>query len=273
MNIYKEIYDSLKKAIKDNYEIDDLSDFVITDASFLLDCFKHIKFDEKKVLGIFCQMYCDSQMGFYSVPYVHRANATEPYYPEVKMLKPRRQVKETFLQKIGLSSSGKWLDAEYSVSEEYSPKKIIVNTLNSQQAKSVNLPSHYITGHWTEECAWEVFLLDNLKYFLPSFGSGAYMHRELICSLEDLLELPQQVQDGVLLSDAHLLPHFVYGQNMVKVVVHYFSKWKGLVKWTIPYVTADEIISTRNTICCYNKTILPAEKEEVIVKYDCGTRY
>jgi len=272
MTYFENVYKSLLLTIKNNYEIDDLSDYVLVDASFLLEPFSYIRFDEKKTLGVFTQMYCDSQMGFFSVPYVHRANASDDYFPKYKMLKPRRQAKETIWQKLGLSSSGKWLDAEYSVSEEYSPKKIITRTLHSQQAKSVPLPSHYITGIWTKECAWEVFLLDNMKYFLPCFGSGAYMYRKLICSLEDLLNLPEQIKSNILLSDDSLLPHFEYSNSMVRIVVHYFNQWEGLVRWSVPYCTVDEI-SSPDTVCCYNKLIMPGEKKDIVVKYDCGTRF
>lgn len=271
-NKFAQVYTSLLKTIKDNYEIDELDDYNIIDASFLLEAFPHLNFDKKKVLGVFRQMYCDSQMGFYSVPYFHRATAEEEYFPEVKMLKPRRQAKETFWQKIGFSSSGKWLDAEYSVSEDYTPKKLIYETLNSQQAKSVDLPSQSITSNWNDICAWEVFLLDNLKYFLPAFGSGLYMYRELICSSERLLKLPQEVRDNILLSDEGLLPHFEYSNGMVRIIVHYFNKWEGLVKWTVPYCTVDDI-ATPDSLCCYNKLIMPGETKEVIVRYDCGTRY
>lgn len=159
MSYFENVYKSLLQSIKDNYEIDDISDYIVIDASFLLDSFCHIKLESKKCLGIFTQMYNDSQMGFYSVPYVHHINAKEEYFPKYKMVKPRRQVKETFWQKLGLSSSNKWLQPEYEVSEEYTPKKLILRNLHSVQAQSVLQPSHYIQGVWTKECAWEVFLL------------------------------------------------------------------------------------------------------------------
>ncbi len=272
MSYFENVYKSLLQSIKDNYEIDDISDYIVIDASFLLDSFCHIKLESKKCLGIFTQMYNDSQMGFYSVPYVHHINAKEEYFPKYKMVKPRRQVKETFWQKLGLSSSNKWLQPEYEVSEEYTPKKLILRNLHSVQAQSVLQPSHYIQGVWTKECAWEVFLLDNLEYFLPAFGTGLYKHRKLICSTEDLMNLPSKVRNSILLSDNSLLPHFEYTQDMVRIVVHYFNKWEGLVRWSIPYCTVDEVESPE-AICCYNKLIMPGETKDMIVEFDCGCRY
>lgn len=67
MSYFENVYKSLLQSIKDNYEIDDISDYIVIDASFLLDSFCHIKLESKKCLGIFTQMYNDSQMGFYSV--------------------------------------------------------------------------------------------------------------------------------------------------------------------------------------------------------------
>ena len=57
MSYFENVYKSLLQSIKDNYEIDDISDYIVIDASFLLDSFCHIKLESKKCLGIFTQMY------------------------------------------------------------------------------------------------------------------------------------------------------------------------------------------------------------------------
>ena len=67
------------------------------------------------------------------------------------------------------------------------------------------------------------------------------------------------------------LPFIEFEANgQVNITVHYFNKWKGLVKWTSRYVTLDDV-ERGNSVCCYNKLIQPGDAEVTVISYDCGT--
>ena len=48
MSYFENVYKSLLQSIKDNYEIDDISDYIVIDASFLLDSFCHMTVSLKR---------------------------------------------------------------------------------------------------------------------------------------------------------------------------------------------------------------------------------
>jgi hypothetical protein len=64
---------------------------------------------------------------------------------------------------------------EYYSSEEYSPDMLIPELLIDVLAKSVPSPLEYVRLNLEEEAIWEVFLLDKLKQFLPTFNHGNYI--------------------------------------------------------------------------------------------------
>ena len=272
---FSDTYNRLLFAIQYIYDINSTEDFNILDASSITNVLTNLIIDRNKILGIYRQSYWETETkDFYSVPYFHNTDANDEFFPRVKLLKPRRQARETLLQKLHLASSGKWLDAEYKVSEDYTPDKLIFQILTKPQSQSINLPSKHVTAYWTKQCAWEIFLLDTLKYYLPAFGHGNYAYRKLVCSVEDLYKLPKEIRRAIVGHELILLPkvELFTDRGDVRITVHYFNKWKGLVRWTIPYCTIDDIID-ENSKCCFNKTILPKETEETIVRYDCGIRY
>lgn len=274
MNYFGKTYKAVKQIIADNYKINCEDDFNIIDANFLLEPFTTIQINPNKTLGIYRHLYGEKPMGgFYSQPYFHDTDAKEEYYPNVKCESPRKAIRETLLQKLHLASCTQYKDAIYSTAENYKPSKIILKKLDSQQSKSVDLPSKYITARWNEHSAWEVFLLDHLKYFLPTLGHANYVQRELICLEEDLDNLPTSIISEMCADRSVYLPFIEFDANgQVNITVHYFNKWKGLVKWTSRYVTLDDV-ERGNSVCCYNKLIQPGDAEVTVISYDCGTRY
>lgn len=269
-NSLSNIYKSLKAAIAKNIRIHDLEDFNVPDASFITDIFNHTKLDDGMTLGLYRHGYSlgsieSNYSNFYMNPYVHYTDASEEFVPKLI------PVRKGLLQILRLKSCN-YAKKEYRSSIFYSPKMLIYNIIDDIMAESIRLPNQFATTEWNEEAIWEMFLLDNLKYFLPTFGHATYKRKDVICSEEDIEELPPVVKRFAESNLSTLLPKVLLKNERrdAIIVCHYFNPWEGLIKWTIPYHSFSESYEKRIRI---GKLVLPSEKKEVVVPFMSSTRY
>lgn len=262
-NYFAEIYQNLRKAIDENYLIEDIEDYSVFNASFIMDEFKYIRFDKDNLmLGIY--RVGSYQHGFYSQPYVHRTTIDGDYDPSLVEI-PQ---KKTFLQKLHLAKSPK---PEYRISHKYKSNLSIDKIISEKMITEIPSPIQYtILDYWNGDGIWELFLLDNLRYILPVFGHGIYSRRSFISSVEDLQGLPEVIRNKAIKLRTNLLPHVVHSAgNTAEITVCYFNKWKGLVRWTSRYMHG----SDNNSNVIANRIIYPEDNYEVIIPSDCGVRY
>lgn len=188
---------------------------------------------------------------------------TSDYSPKLEEV----AYKKSLLQKIGLSKSPR---PEYKVSEEYKENMSIDGIIPESMIGSIPSPLHHaIIFDWKGDGMWDVFLLDNLKYLLPTIGRGAYIQRKLITSARDIHNLPGDMPLKALNLRYNLLPNVKYEKGLATITIHYFNEWEGLVKWKLSYYTFDDSLNPLYT----NRIVLPADKYDVIIPYDCGIRF
>ncbi|MBR3442340.1 MAG: hypothetical protein IKG96_01640 [Bacteroidaceae bacterium] len=244
---FAKINENLKLAISQNivYEGSE-DDLCIEDASFIMEPFYHLELEQGYVLGLYPHGFnlgtIDSEYrNYYTMPYVHKENATKFFSPELKTTQPP---KKTWLQRLHLAKCEPW-EKEYYSSDEYSPDMLIPELLIDVLAKSVPSPLEYVRLNREEKAIWEVFLLDKLKHFLPTFNHGNYIRRNLICAPSDIGQLPDYVKDYIAhcccMHDVEkLFPKIDFSDDGIIVKCCYFNWQKGLVKWQIPYLWTDK---------------------------------
>lgn len=261
-NYFSQIYAKLSESISNNFFIEDIDDYSIFDASFITREFSHIKFDKDFLqLGIF--RIGTSARGFYCAPYLHMKEVHGDYEPSLEEI-PQ---KKSFLQKIKLAKSPK---PEYRISHKYKASLSIDGIIPENLTKDIPSPiQHTILDNWFGDGIWEFFILDNLKYMLPAFGSGVYRQCTFISSPEDLLNLPKEVRRAAFNLPVDLMPSVVYKNDSAIISICCFNKWEGLMHWTLRYCNCSNLKENVRV----NRIIYPADEEEVLLEYDCGIRY
>lgn len=261
-NYFSQIYEKLSESISNNFFIEDIDDYSIFDASFITREFSHIKFDKDFLqLGIF--RIGTSARGFYCAPYLHMKEVHGDYEPSLEEI-PQ---KKSFLQKIKLAKSPK---PEYRISHKYKASLSIDGIIPENLTKDIPSPiQHTILDNWFGDGIWEIFILDNLKYMLPAFGSGVYRQCTFISSPEDLLNLPKEVRRAAFNLPVDLMPSVVYKNDSAIISICCFNEWEGLMHWTLRYCTCSNLKENVHV----NRITYPADEEEVLLEYDCGIRY
>lgn len=255
---YKEVLD----AISSNFFIEDVEDYSIFDASFISDVFEHIRF-QKEFLQLGIYRVSTSSMGFYCAPYLHSQKVQGEYEPTLVEI----PYKKSFLQKIGLSKSPK---PEYRISNKYKSSLSIDEIIPENLTKEIPSPiQHTILDDWFGDGIWEIFILDNLQFMLPSFGTGIYRSRSFISTSEDLLKLPNEISRAAFSLPFDLMPSVDYKNGTATIAICYFNEWEGLVKWTLRYSTCCDT----NSPVMLNRVLYPSDERKVLFKYDCGTRF
>ena len=244
---FANIYESLKLTISRDIVFErSEDDLCIEDASFIMNVLSQLEIEQGYVLGLYPHGYSlgtieSNDENYYTMPYVHKENATKFFSPELKTTQPP---KKTWLQRLHLAKCEPW-EKEYYSSDEYSPDMIISELLIDVLAKSVPSPLEYVRLNREEEAIWEVFLLDKLKHFLPTFNHGNYIRRNLICAPSDIGQLPDYVKDHIAqycrMHDVEkLFPKIDFSDDGIIVKCCYFNWQKGLIMWQIPYLWTDK---------------------------------
>lgn len=117
---------------------------------------------------------------------------------------------------------------------------LIPELLTDVLAKSVPSPLEYVRLNREEEAIWEVFLLDKLKHFMPTFNHGNYIRRNLICSPSDIDRLPNHVKDYIVhccrMHDVEkIFPRIEFSDDRIIVKCCYFNRQEGLIMWKSSY--------------------------------------
>ncbi|MBR1713144.1 MAG: hypothetical protein IJ722_07050 [Alloprevotella sp.] len=239
---FANIYENLNLTISQNVDYKGFADdLCIEDAHFIMNVFSQLEIEQGYVLGLYPHGYGfgtieSNYRNYYTMPYVHKENATKFFSPELKSTQPP---KKTWLQKLHLAKCEPW-KKEYYSNEEYSPDMLIPELLIDVLAKSVPSPLEYIRLNCEEKALWEAFLLDKLKHFLPTFNHGNYIRRNLICAPSDINQLPDYVKDYIAhccrMHDVEkIFPKVEFSGDGILVTCCYFNWQKGLIMWKIPY--------------------------------------
>lgn len=129
-------------------------------------------------------------------------------------------------------------------------------------------PSNNITAKLCVESFWEIFLLDNLKYFLPKFDHANYMTRHIVFSSKDNI-LPEKIAKHIKKNHIGLAPIIdCLFDRIIRIHCFYYNAWSGLNKWTDYYLfneTKDGNMNVSRLNSFSNQT-------DVLCKYDCGIR-
>ena len=274
---FADIYENLQLTISQNIAFEGSEDdLCIEDASFIMNVLNQIEIEQGYVLGLYPHGYSlgtieSNYENYYTMPYIHKKNATKYFSPELKTTQPP---KKTWLQRLHLAKCEPW-KKEYYPSEEYSPDMLIPELLIDVLAKSVPSPLEYVRLNREEEAIWEVFLLDKLKHFLPTFNHGNYIRRNLICSPSDIDSLPDYVKDYIAhccrMHDVEkIFPKIdFYSDDGIIVKCCYFNWQKGLIMWKNPYNWIDMGGGTGKV----ESLLLPFGCEDVLVPVKEIIRY
>lgn len=142
------------------------------------------------------------------------------------------------------------------------------NSINIEKAVR-SIPSEYISAPFCLESFWELFLLDNLEYFLPKFDHYRQMIRHIICSQSDIDNLPPEIKDDVVRRCIQTTPTIT---QILKGLVHiqcvYYNQWSGLIRWNEYYL----IESIHENQMKVKKVACLSNKYEILYKYDCGLK-
>lgn len=239
---FANIYENIQKTINRNIVFEGSEDdLCIEEASFIMDILNHLEIEPGYVLGLYPHGYSlgtidSNYRNFYTMPYVHKKNATNFFSPELKATHPP---KKTWLQKLHLAKCEPW-KKEYYSSDEYSPDMLISELLIDVLAKSVPSPLEYVILNREEEAIWEIFLLDKLKHFLPTFNHANYIRRNLICAPSDISPLPDYIKDYIVYccrthDVEKLFPRIDFSDNNIIVTCCYFNRQEGLIMWKTSY--------------------------------------
>lgn len=270
MNTFASTYKALQESIETNYVIESVVDFDLFDASFLFDTLGLLKINPGKTLGIYRKQDEIVTRSFIATPYVHDSDANQIYYP---VITPK---KKTFAQWLGVSSKP-YKEGDFNISESYSTKYLLQGVVDYRVTKNLHGGSGlyinpFISLPQNEEAVWQMFLLDNIKYFLPKFDHGAYMDRKLIFSHDDIKDLPASIQQQFLLKSGNMIiPNIKIDtiEEHASVQCIYFNRWEGIVKWTCHYSLFGG--NAKGLMIMLNVDHM--ETQEVLAKYDCGIRF
>ena len=143
-------------------------------------------------------------------------------------------------------------------------KDIIINRNDS-------MPSNYITAPLCGEAWWEVFLLDNMEYFLPKWDHGNYSKRHVIISHKSTDRLPDEIikylQENPSLE---LEPRIdLLLNNIIRIQCVYYNAWEGLVRW-YDYYIFQEIPKGKMIVTRLNGI---SSQTDIIYKYNCGIKF
>lgn len=244
--VFANIYENLKLTISQNIAFEGSEDVLcIEDASFIMNALSQLEIEQGYVLGLYPHGYSLGEIdsnyrNYYTMPYVHKENATKFFSPELKTTQPP---KKTWLQRLHLAKCEPWKKEYYSL-DEYSPDMLIPELLIDVLAKSVPSPLEYVRINREEEAIWEVFLLDKLKHFLPTFNHGNYIRRNLICAPSDIDRLPNYIKDYIAhccrMHDVEkIFPKVEFSDDRILVTCCYFNQQKGLIMWKTSYHWTD----------------------------------
>ncbi|MBQ2969825.1 MAG: sel1 repeat family protein [Bacteroidaceae bacterium] len=253
-----ETLQALKDTIAENIQINRLEDFNIIDASFVLNALSSLKLEEGKTLGIYRHGYLGGTRDFYSVPYVHDTDASLEFVPQKK--------KQGFFQRLFSPAENSSARVEYFSDDEYSSNMLIYDVIHEVATKSIPTPSKHIIMPWNEQAVWEAFLLDNLKYLLPSMGHGNYERRKFICSYEDVEQLPVNIVGDIKRQKVDIRPKIDIVGNNANITCFSFNKWSGLEKWEYTYIASG---SDSGKV----KVALGKNMRIIIIPYTSSTRY
>ncbi len=255
---YESIYRALLANIKVNYKIETLYDFDMFDAMFLLEALPDLTIEPGKTLGLYRRQDDIVDRSFIASPYIHNHNADRAFEPVITPIKP------TLAQRLGVAKQP-YEEGSVSISHYYSPEYLINNVVDRRISKHIPKPSQHILLPNKREAFWQLFLLDNIEYFLPKFDHGAYLTRSVIFSTADI-DSSIRYQAIANLPDIDYTPKVGIKGDIVTIVCIYFNQWKGLVKWSSSY----RIVPHNSLV---QLTLLPASvSNTVLIKYECGIR-
>lgn len=269
MNTFISTYQALQESIDTNFVVKDLDDFDLFDASFILDTLNLLIINPGNTLGIYRLQDDVFSRSFISKPYVHETNANKIYNP---IITPK---KKTFAQRLGISSEP-YKEGDFTISESYSPEFLLSGVVDRRVLKDIYGGSalnliQYICIPKNEEAVWQMFLLDNIEYFLPKFDHGAYRDRKLVFTTSDISSFPASVQNFVNQNNDYINPIIRINEMEEQAFVQctYFNKWEGLVRWTCFYQLFEGFGNGQIRMTKINHR----EHRQIMVKYDCGIRF
>lgn len=255
---YEGFYRALLASIKENYKIETLYDFDMFDATFLLEALPALTIEPGKTLGLYRRQDDIVDRSFIASPYIHNHNADRAFEPIITPIKP------TLAQRFGVAKQP-YEEGSVSISLYYSPEYFINNVVDRRISKHIPKPSQHILLPNKNEAFWQLFLLDNIEFFLPKFDHGSYLTRSVIFSTADI-DSAIRYQAIANLPDIDYTPQVSIKGDIVTIVCIYFNQWKGLVKWSSSY----RIVPHNSLV---QLTLLPASiSNTILMKYDCGIR-
>lgn len=132
-----------------------------------------------------------------------------------------------------------------------------------------NFPSNSIIAQICNESFWEVFLLDNLEYFLPKKDHYSYMPRYIVFSPDSII-LPKEITDYLQESPIDFTPKIdCLFNKIIRVQCIYYNAWKGLVKWCDYYLFQD-ISGMKMKVTRLNNI---SNQTDILYKYKCGIKF
>lgn len=130
-------------------------------------------------------------------------------------------------------------------------------------------PSNSIIAQICNESFWEVFLLDNLEYFLPKKDHYSYMPRHIVFS-PDSITLPKEITDYLQESPIDFTPKIdCLFNKIIRIQCIYYNAWKGLVKWCDYYLFQD-IPGKKMKVTRLNSI---SNQTDILYKYKSGIKF
>ena len=268
-DIFATTYQTLLKAIEEHYAIENTDDFDLIDASFVFEVLDLLQLQEGKTLGFYRRQDDIVERSFVATSYVHNTNADKIYNPVIT------QKKKTFAHWLGISSDP-YKEGDFTISESYSTEYLLRGIVDHRVLKDFHGGNalkidQYISLPHNEEAVWQMFLLDNIEYFLPKFDHGVYKERKLLFTSNDNKDLPASIQQYVQRLGNNINPIIQINdiKELASVQCTYFNMWEGIVRWTCYY----QLIGSHAKNLIRMLHIQPKETNDILVKYDCGIRY
>jgi hypothetical protein len=187
------------------------------------------------------------------------------FVPRIKQYVPQKK-KQGFFQRLFSPAENSSVRVEYFSDDEYASNMLIYDVIHEVATKSIPTPSKHIIMPWNEQAVWEAFLLDNLKYLLPSMGHGNYERRKFICSYEDVEQLPVNIVGDIKRQKVDIRPKIDIVGNNANITCFSFNKWSGLEKWEYTYIASG---SDNGKV----KVALGKNMRIIIIPYTSSTRY
>lgn len=133
-----------------------------------------------------------------------------------------------------------------------------------------SIPSNYITAPLCREAWWEIFLLDNMEYFLPKWDHGNYSKRHVILSHKSTDRLPDEIIKYLQDNPLELEPRIdLLFNNIVRIQCVYYNAWEGLVRWH-DYYLFQEIPEGKMKVTRLNSI---SDQIDILYKYECGLKF